>query len=112
MFAFISIVISLIITMSIMFETKVQTKTRRRNTEYWYEYHWKETSERPKWPLWFVILAYVCCIVPILNILWSTCFIVWYLVQLRSPSWDECMELKVSRIVYSNKLTKFLSKEI
>lgn len=112
MFAFISVVISLIITMSILFGTKVQTKTRSKTTVYWCSVPWKEASERPKWPLWFVILAYVCCIVPVLNILWSTCFIVWYFAQLRSPVYDEGVHLEARRIVYSNKLTKFLSKEI
>ena len=36
---------------------------------------------------------------------------VWYFAQLRSPVYDEGVHLEMSRIVYSNKLTKFLSKD-
>lgn len=112
MFIFITIVISYLITLSILFGTKVQTKTRKSTTSYWSNVDWKESDERPKWMIGILLLNYIVCIMPILNLVYSVFFLIWYIKQLEGPSWDSGSNLVATRIVYSNKFTKWLTKEV
>lgn len=112
MFIFILMIISLVIVTCIMFYTKLQVKTRRKVDSYWSYYEWEATEDRPKWKLWLVILNYLICLIPVFNIVWSILFITWYFRQLQGPYYDEGIELTATRIVFSNRLTKWLTKEV
>lgn len=112
MFIFITIIISYLVTLSILFGTKVQTKTRPRNTYYWADVNWKESDERPKWMVGILLSNYIICLAPIVNLIWSIFFSIWYFNQLKSPSYDEGINLVATRIVYSNKFTKWLTKKV
>lgn len=112
MFIFITIVISYLITLSILFGTKVQTKTRERITSYWSGVDWKDSDERPKWMVGILLLSFIICIIPVLNIIWSILFLIWYFKQLEGPCLDIGRNLVATRIVYSNKLTKWLTKKV
>ena len=112
MFIFITILISYLITLSLLFGTKTQTKTRRSTSSYWCEVSWKESDERPKWMVGILLLNYIICIIPVLNIIWSILFLIWYFRQLEGPCWDNGSNLVTTRIVYSNKFTKWLTKEV
>lgn len=112
MFIFITILISYLITLSLLFGTKAQTKTRRSTASYWNGVSWKDSDERPKWMVGILLLNYIICIIPVLNIIWSILFLIWYFRQLEGPCWDNGSNLVATRIVYSNKFTKWLTKEV
>lgn len=112
MFIFITIIISYLITLSILFGTKVQTKTRSKSTSYWSYVDWKDSNERPKWMVGILLVNYIICLVPIVNLIWSTFFLIWYFNQLKGPIYDDGSNLVATRIVYSNKFTKWLTKEV
>jgi hypothetical protein len=105
-------ILSLAIVTCIMFYTKLQIKTRHRDTQYWNSVKWKDTEVRPKWKLWLVILNYFICLIPIFNIVWSVLFIIWYFCQLNGPSYDAGTKLTTNRVVFSNRFTKWLTKEV
>ena len=112
MFVFITILISYLITLSILFGTKAQTKTRRSVSSYWCQVDWKDSDEKPKWMVGILLLNYIICIIPVLNIIWSILFLIWYFRQLEGPCWDSGNNLVATRIVYSNKFTKWLTKKV
>ena len=112
MFVFITILISYLITLSILFGTKIQTKTRKRVTSFWSEVSWEDSNEKPKWARGILILNFIICIIPVLNIIWSISFLIWYFRQLQSPFWDSGNNLVTTRVLYSNKFTEWLTKKI
>ena len=112
MFIFITILISYLVTLSILFGTKVQTKTRKSVSSYWSGVNWKDSDERPKWMVGILLLSFIICIIPVLNILWSIFFIIWYFRQLEGPLWDSGNALIATRIIYSNRFTKWLTKRV
>lgn len=112
MFIFILTILSLVITTSIMFYTKLQVKTRHSNNHYWKSVNWETTDDRPKWKRWMVILNYFICFIPAFNIVWSILFIIWYINQLKGPYHAEGMDLTATRLIFSNKITEWLTKEV
>lgn len=95
-----------------MFGTKVQTKTRKNTSAYWKSVDWEESNERPKWMLGIILVNYIICLVPIVNLIWSIFFLRWYIKQLKGPCWDNGNNLVATRITYSNKFTKWLTKKV
>lgn len=112
MFIFITILISYLITLSILFGTKIQTKTRKNTTSYWTYVDWKESDERPKWMVGVLLVNYILCLIPIVNLIWSIFFLIWYINQLKGPQYDSGVNLVATRIAYSNKFTKWLTKKV
>ena len=112
MFIFITILISYLITLSIVFGTKAQTKTRRNVSSYWSGVEWKDSDEKPKWMVGILLLNYIICVIPVLNIIWSILFLIWYFRQLEGPCWDSGINLVATRIVYSNKITIWFTKKV
>lgn len=112
MFAFISIIISYLITLSIIFGTKVQTKRRKRGDDWWCYAKWEDSGERSKWMVGLLLVNYIVCLIPRFNLVWSVFFLVWYIKQLEGPKAYYGDTLEATRIVYSNKFTKWLTKKI
>lgn len=112
MFAFILIIISYLITLSIIFGTKVQTKKRKNLDSWWCYVKWEDSGERPKWMVGLLLVNYVVCLIPGINLIWSIFFLVWYIKQLEGPKFNYGDTLEATRIVYSNKFTKWLTKKI
>lgn len=104
-------IISALIFGALMFCTKVQTKTRKRNTEYWYNVPWID-GERPKWPRLTYLLAFIASLIPVLNILIAISAIIWFISQSRAPHYDAGMELVYTRIMFKNIVTEWLMEEI
>jgi hypothetical protein len=112
MFVFITIIISYLVTLSIIYGTKIQTKTRKSTNAYWKFIDWKESDKRPKWMIGVLLVNYILCLIPIINLIWSVLFLMWYFEQLKGPNYDSGGNLIAERIVYSNKFTKWLTKEV
>lgn len=104
-------IISALIFGALMFCTKVQTKTRKRNTEYWKSIPWVD-GERPKWPRLTYLLAFIVSLIPVLNILIAIAAIIWFIKQSQAPCYDEGLELEYTRIMFKNIVTEWLTEEI
>lgn len=113
MFAFITIFISLIVLSLIMFSTKVQRKTRKTVSDYWNNYSWETIDERPKCPRWLIMLNYVVSLIPIANLLYTTFAVIWLIKQYNDGPWyNDGGNLIAERIIFSNKFTDWLTKEV
>lgn len=112
MFIFIIMIISLLLTTGILFYTKVQVKERANYNIYWCTIDWKDTNTRQKWKLWLILLNYIICLIPIFNIIWTAIIVINYFKQLDGPYSNHGTNLTVTRIVFTNKFTKWLTKEI
>ena len=113
MFAFITFLVSILTLSLIMFGTKVQRKTRKTISDYWCYYDWETTSDRPKWPVYFIILNYIVSVIPVANIVW-TGIVIWYICKLYNDSGyaNYGGKLIIERIIFSNKFIDWLNKEI
>ena len=111
MWMLILFIISALIFGALMFCTKVQTKTRKRNTECWGSVPWVE-GERPKWPRLVYLLAFIVSLIPILNIFIAAAVIMWFINQSKAPYLDSGMELVYTRIMFKNIVTEWLMEEI
>ena len=94
-----------------MFCTKVQTKTRKRNTEYWKNIPWVD-GERPKWPRLTYLLAFIVSLIPIFNIVIAIVAIIWFINQSKAPDYDEGIELVYTRITFKNIVTDWLMEKV
>lgn len=104
-------IISALIFGALMFCTKVQTKTRKRNTDYWCNVPWVD-GKRPKWPRLAYILAFIVSLIPIFNILITIAVIMWFNIQSKAPNYDEGVGLVHTRIMFKNIVTEWLMEEI
>lgn len=96
---------------ALMFCTKVQTKTRKRITDYWSSIPWVD-ADKPKWNRLTLILACVVCLIPVVNIILAVNTIIWFCNQLKAPSYDMGTELVYKRLVFKNIVTDWLMEEI
>lgn len=113
MFAFVTMFISLIVISLIMFSTKIQRKTRKTVSDFWCNYNWETLDERPKWPVWLVLMSYVISMVPVLNIVYAILMIVWFIKQYNDePYSNRGGNIIAERLVFSNSFTNWLTKEI
>ena len=64
MWMLILMIISALIFGALIFGTKVQTKTRSRNTEYWSKVPWVDAG-KPKVTRLNLVLATIACLIPI-----------------------------------------------
>lgn len=104
-------IISALIFGALIFCTKVQTKTRKRNTDYWNNVPWVD-GERPKWPRLTYLLALVVSLIPILNIIMAIAVMIWFIQQCQAPCYDRGMELVYTRIMFKNIVTEWLMEEV
>ena len=104
-------IISALIFGALMFCTKVQTKTRKRNTDYWSNVPWID-GERPKWPRLTYLLAFIVSLIPVFNIVMAIVAIIWFIKQSQAPYYDEGIELVHTRLVLKNVVTDWLMEEI
>lgn len=104
-------IISALVFGALMFCTKVQAKTRKRNTDYWNNVPWVDAG-KPKWTRLSLILVCVVCLIPVVNIILAGVAIINFCTQLNSPRWDEGVELIYKRLVFKNIVTDWLMEEI
>lgn len=104
-------IISALVFGALIFCTKVQTKTRKRNTDYWSSVPWV-IAGKPKWNRLTLILACVVCLIPVVNIIIAVGAIIWFCNQLSSPRSDAGLELVHKRLVFKNIVTDWLMEEI
>ena len=104
-------IISALVFGALMFCTKVQTKTRKRITDYWSSIPWVDAG-KPKWKRLTLILACVVCLIPVVNIILAVGAIIRFCSQLSSPSYDVGVELVHERLVFKNIVTDWLMEEI
>lgn len=104
-------IISALVFGALMFCTKVQTKTRKRNTEYWSTVPWID-GERPKLPRLAYLLAFIISLIPVVNIVMAIAAIIWFITQSQAPCYDEGMGLVYTRIMFKNIVTEWLMEEI
>ena len=106
-------VISLLIISTILFGTKVQTKTRKTVSDYWCNYDWETTDKRAKWPIWFLFISYIVSIIPFINIVYAI-FIVWWFEKQYNEICcsNDGGNLIQERIVFSNKFIDWLKSSV
>ena len=110
MWMLILMIISALIFGALMFCTNVQTKTRKRTSEYWNNIPWVDEG-RPKWNRLTIILASIACLIPVLNIILAIFAIVVFCQRLNAPNWDCGSELVYKRLVFKNIVTDWLMEE-
>lgn len=111
MWMLILMIISALIFGALIFGTKVQTKTRSRNTEYWSKVPWVDAG-KPKVTRLNLVLATIACLIPIVNIILAIIIIIIFCKQLPAPDWDCGTALVHKRIVLKNPITDWLMEEI
>lgn len=104
-------IISALIFGALIFGTKVQTKTRSRNTEYWSKVPWVDAG-KPKVTRLNIVLAIIICLIPIVNVLIAIIAIVRFCQQLPAPDWDRGTHLVHERLVFKNLVTDWLMEEV
>ena len=104
-------IISALIFGALMFCTKVQTKTRKRNTEYWSDIPWID-GEKPKWPRLTYLLAFIVSLIPVFNIIIAIATITWFIKQSQAPCYAEGVKLVYTRIMFKNIVTEWLMEKI
>lgn len=104
-------IISALVFGALIFCTKVQTKTRNRNTEYWEKIPWVDAG-KPKWTRLILVIAGIVCLIPVVNIILSIGAIIWFCNQLSAPRYDYGVELVYKRLVFKNIVTDWLMEEI
>lgn len=104
-------IISALVFGALIFCTKVQTKTRKRNTEYWENIPWVDAG-KPKWTRLILIIAGIACLIPVVNIILSIGAIIRFCNQLSAPRYDHGVELVYKRLVFKNIVTDWLMEEI
>lgn len=104
-------IISALIFGALMFCTKVQTKTRKRNTDYWDNVPWVD-GERPKFPRLAYLLAFIISLIPVFNIVMALFAIIWFINQSKAPCYAEGVNLVYTRIMFKNIVTEWLMEEI
>lgn len=111
MWMLILMIISALIFGALIFGTKVQTKTRSKNTEYWSKVPWVDAG-KPKVTRLHLVLAIIACLIPIVNIIIATIAIIKFCQQLPAPNWDCGTHLVHKRIVFKNLITDWLMEEV
>lgn len=104
-------IISALVYGALIFCTKIQTKTRKRTTDYWSSIPWVDAG-KPKWNRLTLILACIVCLIPVVNIALAVGAIIWFCNQLSSPSYDMGVELVHKRLAFKNIVTDWLMEEI
>ena len=104
-------IISALVFGALMFCTKVQTKTRKKTTDYWSNIPWVDAG-KPKWTRLILIIAGIVCLIPVVNIVLAIGTIIWFCKQLSAPEWDDGVELVYKRLVFKNIVTDWLMEEI
>lgn len=111
MWMLILMIISALVFGALIFGTKIQTKTRSRNTEYWNRVPWVDAG-KPKVTRLHLVLAIIACLIPIVNIIIATIVIIKFCQQLPAPDWDCGTALVHKRIVLKNPITDWLMEEV
>lgn len=111
MWMLILMIISALVFGALMFCTKVQTKTRKKITDYWSRIPWEDAG-KPKWTRLTLILACVVCLIPVVNIILAVVAIIRFCSQLSAPSYDIGTELVYKRLAFKNIVTDWLMEEI
>ena len=111
MWMLILMIISALIFGALIFGTKVQTKTRSRNSEYWSKVLWVDAG-KPKVTRLHLALAIIVCLIPIVNVVIAAVAIIKFCQQLSAPDRDCGTHLIHKRIVFKNLVTDWLMEEI
>ena len=104
-------IISALIFGALIFGTKVQTKTRSRNSEYWDKVPWVDAG-KPKVTRLIIVFAIITCLIPVVNIITTTFVIIKFCRQLPAPDWDYGTHLVHKRVVFKNLITDWLMEEV
>ena len=104
-------IISALIFGALIFGTKVQTKTRQRDSEYWDMVPWVDAG-KPKVTRLIIVLAIIACLIPVVNIIIAAIAIIKFCQQLSAPNWECGTHLVHKRVVFKNLITDWLMEEV